>query len=306
MKKIEKVIMVGRGAVGVTYASTIQKAIGNDCFAFVQDEERTSRYIENPLILNGEKTNFRYISNAEDFGQADLILIATKNSGLQAAAKDIQPFVKDDTIIMSCINGIASEDYLRSLYPKENVLRTIAQKMDSRYANNCVDFTQRGEIVFGNENERDKENADLAQAFFEKIGLPYVRSEDIVKDAWNKLLLNCAINQVCAAYGLTYGTSLDQKEYKDMLIGIMKEVQEIAKSQNVILEDEKIEAWMDAIAHLGYDSMPSMAQDMLAKRKTEKALFSGTLLPIAEREGIAAPLLKQVYDRITEIEDSWS
>lgn len=58
-------------------------------------------------------------------------------------------FVDKNTILMSAINGIVSEDDLRRRFPENVVLRTIAQKMDSVYSGNQMNHTQTGELVFG-------------------------------------------------------------------------------------------------------------------------------------------------------------
>lgn len=48
--------------------------------------------------------------------------------------------------------------------------------------------------------------------------------------------------------------------------------------------------------------MPSMAQDRLARRKSEVMLFSGTLIPMAEKKGIETPCLSMLYEKILQYE----
>lgn len=79
----------------------------------------------------------------------DLILIASKYGALPMVMEEIAPFVDKNTILMSAINGIVSEDDLRRRFPENVVLRTIAQKMDSVYSGNQMNHTQTGELVFG-------------------------------------------------------------------------------------------------------------------------------------------------------------
>ena len=51
-----------------------------------------------------------------------------------------------------------------------------------------------------------------------------------------------------------------------------------------------------------YEGMPSMRQDVLAHRKTELGLFSGTVIPIAHQYGIKVPHLEELYHLIQDIE----
>lgn len=97
------------------------------------DPERINRYRNEPLIVDGKPVFFPYVSKEEEFGKADLILIASKYGALPMVMEEIAPFVDKNTILMSAINGIVSEDDLRRRFPENVVLRTIAQKMDSVY-----------------------------------------------------------------------------------------------------------------------------------------------------------------------------
>jgi len=53
---------------------------------------------------------------------------------------------------------------------------------------------------------------------------------------------------------------------------------------------------------LSNEGMPSMRQDIIAHRKTELSLFSGTVVPIAKKLGIQTPVLEDLARRIRAIE----
>lgn len=56
--------------------------------------------------------NFNYIlPDATDF-KADLIIIATKFDGLNDVIKNMANFVKNDTVIISLLNGVTSEEII--------------------------------------------------------------------------------------------------------------------------------------------------------------------------------------------------
>lgn len=67
--------------------------------------------------------DFNYILPDDNF-DADLIIIATKASGLDSAVKMIKNFVSSKTIILSLLNGISSEEVIRSAYPEAKVLKS--------------------------------------------------------------------------------------------------------------------------------------------------------------------------------------
>lgn len=302
MKNIQNIFLAGRGSIGLAYASELLKS--NTPMAFIVDPSRKERYEREGLRMNGQPVSLPYVT-PEEASPADLILITTKMGALPEVMEEIAPFVGEDTILLSGINGIASEDILRQRFGREKVVRAIAQKMDARYDGNSVTFSTPGELVFGAESPEDEENVQALCSFFDTIHFPCVLSRDIMKDAWSKLMLNCSLNQICAVYGKTYGDVARDPELRSMFLKGMQEVQKTAASQGIVLEDSELEMWMKAVEALAPDSMPSMAQDVLAKRKTEKELFSGTILPLARQAGIEVPLMEELYRKLEEIENSW-
>lgn len=300
--EINKAIIIGKGAVGSTMGSFLHKGLGKENFAFVMDSERKEKYEKNPGKINGETVDFNFVDNPDEFGKADLILICTKYSGLPEALELARPFVKDETIFMSGINGIKSEEDIQKAYPGQAVLRTIAQKMDSTYMNGDVVFSTPGELVFGSEKEDQKQAEKAVIDLFEKCSLPYVCSEDILYDQYKKLMANCGINQVCAAFDIPYGMVVRDPEYLRLYIRAMEEVKETANTYGIPLTEKDVDEWVDSISKLAPDSMPSMLQDLRAGRKSELELFSGTVVPMAREKGIETPVLGMLMEKIREIE----
>jgi 2-dehydropantoate 2-reductase len=305
VKPIQDVIIIGRGAVGITFGSIFQKALGSKHFRFAANEERVARYQQGNLVVNDQKDPFSYTSHPSDFQKADLILILTKAGGLEEAIEIAKEYTKEDSIILSGINGILSEERLYEEFGYGNVLRSIAQKMDALYANENAHFSTPGELVVGAEKEEQLEMLERLCTFFDSISFPYLRSENIIQDAWKKLMVNCALNQICAVYHATYGDIVSKPELKALLIEVMQEVKEVANAQSIALSDAMIDEWVASIETFDPESMPSMAQDALAKRKTEKELFSGTVVPLAHQYGIKVPQLEKLYEQLCALEKSY-
>ncbi len=118
-------------------------------------------------------------------------------------------------------------------------------------------------------------------------------------------MLNCGINQVCARYVCGYGPCQSNGAHQQEFIRAMEEVKLVANAQGIALTQEDIEQWIRLVDSLAADSMPSMAQDILAKRKTELALFSGTILPLARHHQLSVPTLQTLYTEISKREEEF-
>ena len=115
MKDIKNVLICGIGAVGSIYANKINEYDGN-CLKVLVDKKRLENYTKSPKIFNGKPLNFNYILPENNDYKADLIIIATKFDALNDVIKNIKNFVKEDTIIMSLLNGVTSEEIIAQEY----------------------------------------------------------------------------------------------------------------------------------------------------------------------------------------------
>ena len=298
---IQKIGIVGRGAIGALYGTLLMEHGCKD-LVFIVDEDRKKRYETDPVTINGKDIPFSYVTKGDPL---DLILICTKYAGLNAAIEEIKDFMSPHTILLSCLNGIESETILRQHFSKDQVIRCIVQGMDSTYLNNTVDFSHVGQILFGAENENQKALVDALEVFFEQYRIPYRRCENIYRDQWNKLMLNCGINQVCAAHQVGYGGCQDHQPYQAEFVAAMKEVQTVANAKGISLTDQDIQDWIQLVNSLRPEGLPSMAQDILAHRKTELPLFSLTIIPMAKELSIHTPVLEKLCSQILELEKNF-
>ena len=293
---IERVGIIGRGAVGVLYGNLLNEKLGKERVCFIADEKRAGQYRDNPVFCNGRICDFTYASDGKSYGPVDLLLIAVKYPVLMESLESVRDFVGEHTIILSLLNGVTSEGITEKALGRGVVLHSIAQLMDSVKAGNQVEYTKTGEIVIGTNDERKEPQLREVEAFFRENGIPHHVAEDIIYEQWSKLMLNCGINQICAVYDIPYRGCQSGQPYRKEFRDTMEEVRRIAVLEGIPLKEADIERWLAAIDGLDADSMPSMRQDMLAKRRTEVDLFSKTIMELAKKHRTEAPL-KDVYKR---------
>ena len=69
------------------------------------------------------------------------------------------------------------------------------------------------------------------------------------------------------------------------------------------LTEADIASWLDLLDHLDPDGRTSMCQDIMAGRRTEKELFSGTIRRLAAEHGISVPVNDFLYEKLQELEE---
>lgn len=304
--KIKKVGIIGRGAVGTLFAQIIQKAIAKENVYCFPGENRYEAYTKEAFYCNGELCDFQYINNNDDKEHfVDLLLIVVKYPTLIAAINHVTQFVKKDTIILCLLNGITSEKIVEETLGKGIVIHSIAQLMDAVKDKNHVTYTKTGEIVIGTKDANKKEALQCVADFFHSTNVPYHIADDIIHDQYSKLMLNCGINQVCAVYNVPYAGCKRGAAYHNLFVEAMKEVQCIAALEGIHISDAEVEDWILAVEQLSDDAMPSMRQDVLAKRYSEVALFSKTIIELSKKHHIEVPINTDLYNKMITLEATY-
>lgn len=137
-------------------------------------------------------------------------------------------------------------------------------------------FNQAGKIQFG---ERDGTMTGRVQAvadYLDACGIANEPCSDILYKQWNKLMVNDGLNQAAAAFDLTYGGLRQSAEAQVKMHEAMQEVIQLANLEGVPLPRDNDEQFLrTAMPTFNPDGMPSMRQDVLAKRPTEVEEFAG-------------------------------
>lgn len=301
MKEIKKVILCGLGAIGTIYADKLEKFDAEN-FKVLVDEARIERYKTNPIKFNGRQLNFDYILPSEENFKADLIILATKFAGLKDAIKNIKNFVKEDTVILSLLNGVTSEDIIADVYGKDKMLYSYFIGHSSVRCGNSVTHDDVNTIVFGAENNLS-ENVVAVKNFFDKVGINYKIPDDIKRSMWLKFMLNVSANQPTAILRMTFGDMFENTHFMKFAENIMREVQSVAKAEGIQNTETMVDEALKHLMTMTPEGKTSMLQDVEAGRKTEVDMFAGTVIEFGKKHGIPTPYNKIMKEMIGIIEE---
>lgn len=302
MKRIEKVSIIGMGALGLLYGNHIAEHLSLDAVEFVMDQERFIRNSQRKIWVNDVEKQFTLIKE-EDAKEADLVIVAVKGTGIEKALDTMKNCIGKETTIISVLNGISSEEIIAKRYGANNIIYTVAQAMDAMIFDKGLEYTKLGELRIGITKDGSKEHLERLMEFFERIELPYVKEEDILYRMWGKFMLNVGINQTCMVYDVNYKQALTNATPPNRtLIAAMREVIAIANAENINLSEVDLNNYIEIIGTLKPDGTPSMGQDRIHKRRSEVEMFSGTVIEIAKKHGIHVPENEFLYQSVHEIE----
>jgi len=113
---------------------------------------------------------------------------------------------------------------------------------------------------------------------------------NIHKRIWEKVAFNAGMNALCALSHGRPGCIEDSPGAKQMARDTADEVARVAQSQQIEFDISSVYDLIELACTQHGDHIPSMLQDLYAKRRTEVDALNGAIVSIAEQAGIAAPL----------------
>lgn len=304
---ISRVAIVGLGALGIMYGHFLARAIGQENVFFVCNEERVNRYKGAEVTFNGEPCPFVYATSDAAPFKPDLVIFAVKGNDLEEAVRMTLPLIEEDTVIISVLNGISSEETIGRIADRGLILPCIAQKMDAKKDGFSVISGKFGELCFGAPAEAGDalKDADVRlKTFFDSIAMPYEAADDIEHKLWCKWMLNVGVNQVMTVGNAVFADVHKEGALRSRMLGAMREVQALSKAVGGVVEitEKDFTDWVAIIDSLNPAGMPSMRQDRLAKRPSEVEFFSGTVIAKGREYGVATPINDALYREIKAIE----
>lgn len=303
MNEIRTVGLIGLGAVGALYAERML-ASGADLRVIV-DEERRERYGSEGVYVNDARVDFPYVTPAQA-SPVDLLLIVTKANGLHGAMETAAGFIGEDTLIVSLLNGVTSEEIVAGKYGWKNVLCSVAQGMDAVKEGNRLTYVHPGRIVLG-EREPGEISArvQMVADYLNAHGVVCTPVGDMVRRQWGKLMLNVGLNQACMVFECDYGGVQQPGRAREVMLGAMREAQQMAALEGYPISEAEFDEWVALLDSFSPEGKPSMRQDGEAHRPSEVELFAGTMVRLGEKHGVLLPVNSWLHERILEIEAAY-
>jgi len=302
MSSIEKIGIIGAGAIGVSFASMFYTKSQNSV-SFIAGESRYSELKRDGVVVNGKRLDIPVYMPGHFPRPPDLVIVAVKHHHLDKAINDLQGVVGDETVILSFMNGIESEETIGSMLGPEKVLYSIVLGIDAVRISNSTTYSSQGRVFFGETtNNVHTERVKKIKELFERTGINYVIPDDMIRTLWWKFMINVGINHVSASLCAPYSRFQVPGEARSLMDSAMREVMTIAQRQGIDINEKDIKNWYDVLSRLSPDGKTSMLQDVEAGRKTEVEMFAGKVIQLGRRFGIPTPVNDALFQKISALE----
>lgn len=297
MKKIERVAIIGMGAMGASYARQIAKFAPDVTLYGVVRSLDT--FWGTPLQINDEplKVNYRTMDALKTI-PLDLILVCVKSYDLEETIASMQEIVGENTILMSLMNGLTSEPALVEAFGSERVLYATVMNADVARNGHYIILNSIGTVYYGTPAEGMEQQKQRVHEFFDHCSIDHQVSDRIEYYLWKKMLINVGFTQTSTVYQLTYGAFRKNERAMDTMRAAQKEVITLANACGVELREADIYQWEADLAKLTPDGRSSMLQDYWMNRRLEMDIFGDYVCRLGEEKKIPLPANQWLWEQL--------
>lgn len=295
--KIDTVSILGLGAEG---SVAFRALAGKPCqVRILARGARAERLRSQGITINGVPYPLHVASPGEE-PPPQLLIVAVKGYQLEEALDDIAAETGPETVVMSLMNGLTSEEVLGNRLGPERVVYCMS-RLNAKKTGQRVEFRPVGSIYVG---EKDGTVSERVQSVHDLLDgwVPCTISREIVLDIWRKYMFNAACNTVQAILRATHLWFQKLPDACAALECVMREIVLLGNAVGVPLSQADIRALDGYFLPYPADGMCSMAQDILDKRPTEIEMLIGEALALGSSHGVELPVCRFVYYMVKTLE----
>jgi 2-dehydropantoate 2-reductase len=289
-----KIAILGVGAMGSVYAGLLADS-GHDVWAVDVWKEHVDAIRKNGLRVegaSGDRTvKMNATSDPSEVKSADLVIIATKADGVEAAAKSAKAIAKPNAPILAIQNGLGSADIVADVVGSKRIMLGVvggfgaSMKGPGHAHHNGMEFLRLGEMDGGM-----TERLETVANAWRQGGFKVLTFDDIHKMIWEKLICNCTYSGTCALTNLRVGEVQASPSAWSIAAACAAEAYHVANGKGIKLDFDDPVRYVKEFGQKIPNARPSMLLDHLAGRKAEVDNINGAIPREGQKIGIATPV----------------
>ncbi|HMB09681.1 2-dehydropantoate 2-reductase [Saliniramus sp.] len=289
-----RIVIIGTGAMGSVYAGLLGDA-GLDIVAVDTWAAHIEAIRRDGLRVSGASgervARISATTDAREAGPADLVIIATKANGVEAAARAARAILTEDGVVLTIQNGLGSAEKVAAIIGEDKTLIGVVGGFGASIPqpghvhHNGWEFVRLGEYR-GGTSARLEHIADI----WRKGGFKVLLFADIHQLVWEKFICNVAFSGTCTLTGLTIGEVLADPDAFSVAAACATEAHAVARAKGIAVDIDDPVAYVRAFGEKIPGARPSMLLDHMAGKRCEIDVINGAVPRVGAEVGVPAPV----------------
>ena len=309
---MERIGVIGVGGVGGYFGGKLCRIMASDQSThifFIARGAHLDEIRETGLIVStvgeGEFICRPTLATdrATDLPALDLCLLCVKAFDLTQILKEINQVITEETLIVPLLNGVDIYERTRAAISQGFVFPACVYiGAHIERPGKVVQMGGDCKILFGKDpRHQDHVPYDVLR-LFERSGIKHERVDDPFPAIWEKFMFIASFGLVTACFDQTIGQVIESRELSDYVLGIIREIDKIARSKGVKLPRTAVEDSFRKGKGFPHSTKTSFQRDFEQTGKAdERDLFGGTILRLGQSLGIEVPFTRKVYEELQNL-----
>lgn len=319
-----RICIIGPGAIGGVVAAILNREDYNTRLV-TKYPELAEKISSKGIELDGAcgKLTIKIPSVArpnELSGTFDYVLIATKADGLTESARQILPFLHENSRVVSMQNGICG-DMLAEVVGEQRTIGCVVGFGSSMLEPGKIQMTSGGELVIGNWLRGPDRELEELRTILNHVVETRITSE-IFQELYSKMIINSCITTLGVICGQSLGKMLVSRQARNLFIEVIGEAIAVADAMKIKVPPGaagKLDYYKFLargpfsgfrrhltirVIGMKYRKLRSSSLQSLERgRKTEVYNYNGYIAAKGKELGVDAPVNVQLTLMVKEIED---
>lgn len=303
-----RIAIIGIGGVGGFYGGKLaQKYAASEEheIIFIARGEHKEKINSTGLLLDyaGDQETIKpdlVTDDLQSLGKLDLVLFSVKSYSLHTVAQALKSSITVQTYLLPLLNGVESIEYLSRLYPQSKLLWGCTYIISSVAAPGKVKVQGKlNRLVWGNPALATEELQTVKQVL-DDAGIHNELYENIKDKVWEKFSFISPLATFTSYTNQPAGNILGQPELTEQLRTLIQELKAVADAKQIHLPADIVEKNIQLLQKFPKDTTSSMHRDYQNHNQTELENLTGYIVREGEKEGIATPFYKKIYEKLKE------
>jgi 2-dehydropantoate 2-reductase len=303
-----KVCVVGCGAIGSLFAAHLARLEGVEVHAYDVYKDHVRAINDRGLRVSGATeftVRLHATFDASQIPACDFGIVATKSTHTRPAIEQTKHVFGPSSAVCSVQNGVGNEEIIAQHV--KYVIRGTTFPAGHLIEPGHVGFDINGDTWIGpfEPTNTPHECVEKLSALLNRGGMHVIPLKDARGAQWTKLIFNASTNPVGALTLLHHRAATRFASTGALFNALIAEGEAVAKALGIQLHGDP-RALVEKGANAPGKHNASMLQDVLAKRQTEVDFMNGAIAELGEKNGVATPLNRAMWQLIKGLEHSWN
>ncbi len=302
-----EILVYGIGGVGGYFGGKLANA--GLSVSMIARGEHLKQIQKHGLEVESIKGDFKIkptvaTSDVSEVPKPDLVILGIKSWQIPSVAKELEPIIGENTVVLPLQNGADNYEKLIEILPEKNVLAglcLIVSFLEEPGKIKHASFEPK--IVFGEIDNSKSDRVLKIKDILDEAGIENEVPDDIQLEIWKKFLFICTVSGIGGLTRVPINEIRDSEYLFEMMKNTAREIIEVGKAKNIPLSEKNLELVFEIINSQPEGTTASTQRDIMNGKPSELENFNGYIVKQGEKLGVETPVNRCIYECLKPMEE---